>query len=197
MMTVMKPERTPTAMRTANDARVPARPGLRVLSAVVLLGFALLLCFGFASPARAEHLHADGSVNLSGGYARIVLRFSDDTDADVKMANNILVVRFKRSIAVSVDRLSADAPGYIAAARRDPDGKAIRMALPQKVTIHSMMAGERLFIDLLPDSWIGPPPGLPQDVVEDLAKRAREAERKVRQLRMSLQQCRDARPQGP
>jgi hypothetical protein len=190
------PERTLTAKRTANDARVPTRPGVRVLAAVVRLAFVLLLSAGFAGAARAEPLHADGSVDLSGGYARIVLRLSDDTDADVKMANNILVVGFKRAVAVRVDRLSSDAPGYVAAARRDPDGKAIRMALAQKVRIHSMMAGERLFIDLLPESWTGPPPGLPQEVVEDLAKRARAAETKLRQLRMLLQQCRDARRPG-
>ena len=46
-----------------------------------------------------------------------------------------------------------------------------------------MAAGERLFIDLLPDSWTGVPPGLPKEVIEDLARRAREAERNLRAQR--------------
>ena len=44
-----------------------------------------------------------------------------------------------------------------------------------------MAAGERLFVDLLPESWTGEPPGLPREVVEELARRAREAERQARQ----------------
>jgi len=40
-----------------------------------------------------------------------------------------------------------------------------------------------LVIDLLPDTWTGAPPALPQEVVEELAKRARDAEKKERQQR--------------
>ena len=40
-----------------------------------------------------------------------------------------------------------------------------------------MAAADKLFVDLLPDNWQGPPPGLPQDVVEELARLARDAER--------------------
>ena len=39
-----------------------------------------------------------------------------------------------------------------------------------------MTAGEQLFVDLLPSTWSGLPPGLPQDVVDELARRARQAE---------------------
>jgi hypothetical protein len=61
--------------------------------------------------------------------------------------------------------------------RRDPDGKAIRLALAQKVTVHSIATGSKFFVDLLPVTWSGPPPSLPEEVVEELARRAREAER--------------------
>ena len=43
-----------------------------------------------------------------------------------------------------------------------------------------MTAGERIFIDFLPDSWTGPPPPLPSAVVRELAERARAAERALR-----------------
>jgi hypothetical protein len=51
------------------------------------------------------------------------------------------------------------------------------------VTINTMSAGERTFIDLLPDGWTGPPPPLPVEVVRELAERARAAERALRQQR--------------
>ena len=76
----------------------------------------------------------------------------------------------------------------MSAARRDPDGKGIRIALARKVTMNSMTAGERLFVDLLPDTWTGLAPGLPRDVIDELARRAREAERRVRQQRALAEQ---------
>ena len=79
-------------------------------------------------------------------------------------------------------------PTISSAARRDPDGKAVRIALARKVTMNSIAAGERLFVDLMPDGWTGLPPGLPRDVIEELARRAREAERRARQQRMLAQQ---------
>ena len=90
-----------------------------------------------------------------------------------------------RSIAF---RLQAS--GYVNAARRDPDGAAVRLALNRKVTVNTMAAGEKLFVDLLPEGWTGLPPGLPQEVVEELARRAREAEKKARaQQRVSQQRA--------
>ncbi len=50
-----------------------------------------------------------------------------------------------------------------------------------------MTAGERIFIDLLPDTWKGMPPGLPQDVVKELSERARAAERALRQQRAAAE----------
>ena len=81
---------------------------------------------------------------------------------------------------IPVDRVSDAVPDYISSARRDPDGSAIRLSLARRVTVNTMTAGERVFIDLLPDSWRGPPPSLPQEVVRELAERARVAERALR-----------------
>ena len=92
-----------------------------------------------------------------------------------------------------VDRIPMLAPGYVNAARRDPDGGAVRLALNRKVTVNTMAAGEKLFVDLLPEGWSGLPPGLPQEVVEDLARRAREAEKKAR----AQQKCRAQRTLPP
>ena len=104
------------------------------------------------------------------------------------MSNGILVVSFSVPVELSTDRLNSAAAGYVSAARRDPDGKGLRIALARKLTLHSMQANERLFVDLLPDSWTGSPPPLPQEVVEDLARRAKEADRRQRQMRLLAQQ---------
>jgi tetratricopeptide (TPR) repeat protein len=45
-----------------------------------------------------------------------------------------------------------------------------------------------LFVDLLPDGWSTLPPGLPRDVIDELARRAREAEKKLRQQRNTARQ---------
>jgi len=148
------------------------------------LGLALLL-FAVALPdaSRADPVRGDASFSAGGGFARLVLRLDDDVDSEVTVAGTILVIRFKRPVDIPVDKLSDAVPDYVGSARRDPDGLAIRLALARKVTVNTMTAGERVFIDLMPDSWKGPPPGLPQEVVRELAERARAAERALRDQR--------------
>src|SRR6185295_6820335 len=109
------------------------------------------------------------------------IRLPGGVESQVRMSSGILVIQFRQPVNVAVDRLGTAASEYIGAARRDPDGRALRFALAQKVKVSSMTAGDRLFVDLLPESWTGEPPGLPREVVEDLARRANEAERLARQ----------------
>jgi tetratricopeptide (TPR) repeat protein len=173
------------AIRAHGEAQVPPRLGLRIVAVFLALEALLLLALSliFAPAARAEPVAAELSVSTSAGFARFVFHFTEDSDAEINLNNGILVIAFKKPIDVSVDRIAVGAPDYINAARRDPDGKAVRLALGRKVTVNSMMAGDRLFVDLLPEGWVGLPPGLPQEVVDDLARRARAAERLERQRR--------------
>ena len=150
-----------------------------------------------AMPASAASLPATVTVTVSDGYARLVFSSSDYIDATARVAGNVLIISFKRPIDISVDRVPDQAPDYIGAARRDPDGKAVRMALARNVTLNAMAAGEKFFVDLLPDSWTGVPPGLPQDVVDELARRAREADELMQRERQTAQQKQgraDSRP---
>ncbi len=132
-------------------------------------------------PAHADPVHGEATLATENGYARLVVKLDEDVDSEVSVAGSILIIRFKRAVDVPVDQLSDAVPDYVGSARRDPDGSAIRLALSRKVKINSMVAGERLFVDLLPDSWKGMPPGLPQEVVRELSERARAAERALRQ----------------
>ena len=132
---------------------------------------------------RADLVKGDATFSAAGGYARLVLTFAEDVEAEVTTAGTIVVIRFKRPVDIPVDRLSEEAPGYVGSARRDPDGSAIRLSLARRVSVNTMTAGERVFVDLLPDSWSGAPPGLPPEVVRELSERARVAERELRQQR--------------
>src|SRR5579862_2447041 len=151
-------------------------------AAGLLLG--ALACPAFSSPCRAAELvKAEATFSSEGGYARLVVKFAEDVTSEVVTAGSIIVIRFERPIDVSVDGLAIGAPDYIGSARRDPDGSALRISLSRKVTVNTMTAGERLFVDFLPDSWKGPPPSLPGEVVRELSERARAAERELRQQR--------------
>lgn len=154
------------------------RIGLQWIGALVAL---LAAC----DLARAQQVKGAVRVTTDGGYARIVLRFDEQVPAKATIAGAVLVVTFEKPVAVGVDNINASAPDYISAARQDPDGSAIRIALARKVKLNTIPAGERFYIDLMPESWSGMPPGLPQEVIDDLARRTREAERQLKRAQLA------------
>jgi tetratricopeptide (TPR) repeat protein len=172
--------------RTAADGfwslvRASARSIRRCPGAPSVLA-AVLILIGCTAAARCENDPVKGEATLSaaGGYARLVIKLADGVDSEVTTAGTILVIRFKHPVDVPVDDLADAAPDYVGAARRDPDGMAIRLSLSRRVTINTMTAGERIFVDLLPDSWAGAPPSLPPEVIKELSERALAAERALR-----------------
>ncbi len=145
-------------------------------AAALILVVVALAAPSIAAPSVTAPLKTTLTVTTKDGYARLVFAASEYIDGSAHEAGNVLIISFKQPLDVSVERVAEEAADYIGAARRDPDGKAVRMALRQAVTVHAMAAGEKLFVDLLPSTWSGLLPGLPQEVVDDLARRAREAE---------------------
>src|SRR5579884_595873 len=130
--------------------------------------FASLAVGSFAAlcalrPAFADPIKTELTASDAGGYARLVFSMHDYDEAHVRQAGNVLIISFRAPIDVSVERLAVQLPEYVGGARRDPDGKAVRLALKRPVTINAMPAGEKYFVDLLPEGWKGLPPGLPQD----------------------------------
>src|SRR3954471_12309547 len=140
------------AMQASAAAPVPPRLGVRAVIACtllqVLLLFALMLMF--PGLARSEPLRGDIRVSTNAGYARLVFTFGEENDADVRLANGIVVISFKKPVDVNVDRITSGASGYVGVARRDPDGTAVRIALTRKVTVNSMAGGGHVFVDPLP-----------------------------------------------
>jgi tetratricopeptide (TPR) repeat protein len=155
-----------------------------------LAGLAVVLVLiGSTAPGYSESdpVKGEASFAAAGGFARLVLKLADDVDSEVTTAGNILVIRFKRPVDIPVETIADAVPDYISSARRDPDGTAIRLSLARRVTINTMSAGERIFVDLLPDSWAGAPPSLPPEVIRELADRARAAERALRLARATTE----------
>ncbi|MBR1324685.1 tetratricopeptide (TPR) repeat protein [Bradyrhizobium ottawaense] len=149
---------------------------------------AACLLTGLGAPARAaDPIRGEASFSAGGGFARLVIKLGEDVPSEVTTAGSILIIRFDRAVDVPVDRVPEGAPDYVNSARRDPDGGAIRLSLARRVTVNTMNAGERTFVDLLPEGWKGPPPSLPMDVVKELAERARVAERALRAQRAAAE----------
>jgi predicted negative regulator of RcsB-dependent stress response len=157
--------------------------GLR--PSALALAVALSCLSAGAHSAPAEPVRGEATLTAQAGYARMVLQFQEDVPTDVTVAGAILIIQFNKPVDVSIDLLAEQAPSYIGSVRRDPDGTAIRMALTQKVRVNVMTAGERVFIDLLPEKWTGLPPALPAEVVKELSERAIAAERALRIQRMA------------
>src|SRR6476620_2202078 len=148
----------------------------RGLAAIVLLAGLVV-----SQPCRADDpVRGEATFTSGGGFARLVLKLAEDVESEVSTAGSIIIIHFKRPVDIPVDKLSDAVPDYVGSARRDPDGTAIRLSLARRATVNTMTAGERIFVDFLPDSWTGPPPSLPAEVIRELAGRARAAERELR-----------------
>jgi hypothetical protein len=156
----------------------------RAVAALAALSVLALLALG-AGARAADPIPGEIEVFTDGGFARLVFHFEQEVPATVKINFPIVVVTFKKPVAIPVDHLSEKAPAYISAARADPDGLSIRIALRKKVRINTIPAAERLFVDLLPEPWTGVLPGLPQEVIAELARRAQQAERLLRRQHLA------------
>ncbi len=149
------------------QAGVPVR---RLLHALVWL----VLTIVPAAAVDKVQLHT----TAEDGFGRLVLEFPGRLDLPgykVGFDNNVLSVTFPEPISMPLPDVGAMLPQYLTVGRVDPDGKGVRFGLRRPVKVHSMEAGERLFIDLMPTGWQGLPPGLPPEVIEQLTERAKAA----------------------
>ena len=101
----------------------------------------------------------------------------------VKYDNGVLAIEFEQPISILLPDISLAMPDYATIARVDPDQRGIRIGLRTTFNINRMDAGEKLYIDLLPTSWVGLPPALPAEVVKALADRSEKLARIAEQKR--------------
>ena len=126
----------------------------------------------------------------TGSFARIVFSFAELPQVELNQTNGILVLKFDRPFAASVEPIENRIPNYVSASRLDPDGKSIRFALVRSVKTNLSEAGDDLYLDLMPAAWKGPPPPLPADVVQRLSRRLRAAEKATKQVSTTHSQIR-------
>lgn len=140
---------------------------------------ALGLALGLSSALAAKGLIVGSEMQ---GFGRIVFSFDHEIPAKTRLVNSVLIVDFDEPVTIDLEKLSQQMPNYISIARADPDGKSLRFGLSDRYRIDLKPAGERVYLDILPPRWQGLPPSLPAEVVQDLVRRAREAEDKLRRL---------------
>ncbi len=144
----------------------------RLASVLAALLFALLSIPGNAQEA------VDFSVENMDGFGRAVLTFNLRLDLppySVRSENGVLSIEFEDRLDVSLPDVSGVLSEYVVISRVDPDLRGLRFELKTDVTINRIEAGERLYIDFLPRDWEGLAPGLPEEVVAELARRAQDA----------------------
>ncbi|HET7164778.1 MAG TPA: tetratricopeptide repeat protein [Pseudolabrys sp.] len=171
-------------------ARLRLASAWRVLTfIVVLLQTLAWLALAPLSSARAdEPIKGEVKAVNDGGFLRLMFQFDQAVEATTRVSGAIVIISFNKPVVLAVERLNVNAPEFISAARRDPDGSAIRLALLRKVKLNTIAAAERLYVDLLPEAWKGPMPGLPQEVIDELVRRARTAESQLHQQRAADKQ---------
>ncbi|GJD62166.1 hypothetical protein [Methylobacterium frigidaeris] len=145
--------------------------------AAALIALAALAAGAGAADA-AQLVAIQGSEQKN--FGRIALTFDHGVKVTAKVTGGVLVVGFREPVTGQRERLAAEMPAYVAQVRRDPDGSGLRVALQASYKVNVLEAGERVFIDLMPEGWTGMPPGLPPEVLADLNRRAEELSERLR-----------------
>src|SRR4051794_25061656 len=92
----------------ARTARRCLGGSLRLVTGPLRLA-ALLALIGVASSAHCQAQPAvkgEAMFTSNGSYARLVLKLAEDVESDVVTAGTILVIRFKRPVDISVEKLA-------------------------------------------------------------------------------------------
>jgi hypothetical protein len=139
-----------------------------------MIALALLVV---VSPAIAQE-KAQLLALHENGFGRLIVSFPERLDLPpyrIQFDNGVLAVEFDEPIELALPDVAVTLPHFVSVARVDPDRRGLRFGLRTGFNINRLEAGERLFIDLLPLTWQGLPPGLPSAVVEELTERAKKA----------------------
>jgi hypothetical protein len=169
-------------MRRGSVSRWVEYHGLR-LSRSLAFGIglaALALAAGLETPALAAGANLRGEA-MPAGFGRLSLTFDEPIQTRIRVSNGVLIVAFGGQVQVDIARIARELPNYVSVARVDPDGRGMRFALTQPYKANLIEAGDKAFIDLLPQNWSGVMPGPPPEAMAELTERLRLAEARAKE----------------
>jgi len=133
--------------------------------------------------------HAQETITIKGqelrGYARIKFEWPEPVEVSAQETSGVIVLKFARPFAASLNDLPSDLPNFVALARQDADGRTLRLALKFPFRVQTLTAGNEVYVNLVPDAWQTAMPGLPAEVVER-EKAAQEAVARAEAARRAL-----------
>lgn len=142
---------------------------------------ALSLAAGLAAPAMAASAILRGEA-MRAGFGRLSFAFDEPVTTRVRVANGVVVIGFSQPVKLDPSRIAAELPNYVSVVRVDPDERGLRLALARPYRANLLEAGDKAFVDLLPENWTGQLPGLPPEVLAELTQRLRLAEARARDI---------------
>ncbi|MCV9936067.1 hypothetical protein OIU35_06800 [Boseaceae bacterium BT-24-1] len=142
---------------------------------------ALSLAAGFVAPVAAATATLRGEA-MRAGFGRLAFTFDEPVTTRVRVSNGVVVIGFSQPVKLEPGRLAADLPNYVSVVRIDPDGRGLRLALARPYRANLLEAGDKAFVDLLPENWTGQLPGLPPEILAELTQRLRLAEARAREI---------------
>jgi hypothetical protein len=116
----------------------------------------LAACVFNIEPARADSFRGD----ISSGFGRILFTLDPPAHVTPAIDGSVLTLTFDRKPDIDTTLLASSLPGYIAGAHADADGKTLHLALTQSVKLHVSTDGNRVAVDLVPQTFAGKTPDL-------------------------------------
>ncbi|MEC4677508.1 MAG: hypothetical protein VST69_01985, partial [Nitrospirota bacterium] len=163
----------------------PQGSGVRLKSAIIArspLVLLILVLISLTPISATAELTAQITAKDEKGYGRIVFRFFKLPSYQVRISDGVLIISFEDAINLKTEQFMQPLEQYFTAGRIDPNGKSIRFALSKKIKLNTIEAGNRLYIDLLPDPWVGLFPSLPQNVIDEISAKTRMKDEEKRKL---------------
>ena len=146
----------------------------------------ILLAYIFLSltvvPGWAAERKAVLDIREGKGFARLVFDFDRLPEFSSKTISTVFVLKFENAVSVDLAAVATKLPTILTIARRDPDGYGLRFAMVRDFKVNVLRAGNFLIVDFLAKGFRGRPPGIPQDIVDILAKEAEVARKAAAEL---------------
>ncbi len=165
--------------------------GLTAFALCILVSAVSLPINSSYSQSGAEPAKGRVTAVKGDGFGRMMFSLDRLPKYTYDLAGTILVIKFEEKVNVNVGLVPEKLDRYISVARRDPDGLALRFALTGTFKVRVTDVGANLFVDILPNTWVGMPPTLPKKVLRELSRAAEEAALKAKEEAIQLEEARN------